>query len=115
MGAIAGGYATLTMDGTGYAAGYDILSGSVVSSVSWPTVRATWSALEATFVAGPVGPNPLLQFPETLVQVAVGGNFLAPVEGIGVWANISHYVRSMTLGQPGRQHELDRVQAAAGP
>jgi hypothetical protein len=114
IGAIAGGYAPLTMDGTGYAAGYDILSGSVVSSVSWPTVRATWSALEATFVAGPVGPNPLLQFPETLVQVAVGGNFLAPVEGIGVWANISHYVRSMTLGPLGRQHELDRVQAAAG-
>ena len=109
-----------------YSAGYQILSGTVVTATHFNQAAASmWSCVEAAFLpanasGGPwawntnVGFNPLLQFPECLVQMSTAQNYLASFQGVGIWADVSPYVQSMTLGPIGRQHELDRVQATSG-
>ena len=111
----ANGFTALGISGTfGYGVGYDILAGSVVPSTFWNlNASEPWTAIEACFVAGVAGVNPLLQFPETLVEVSQQQNYLAPLNGIGIWTNISQYVESMQLGPLGKQHELDRIQSTA--
>jgi hypothetical protein len=109
-----GGFTALPMPGANTVAAYSVLSGSVASAMDWGMGSSqAWAAVEACFVAGVAGLNPEFQFPETLVEISTTNNFLAPLEGTGVWTNASSYMRSMTLGPLGRQHELDRVQAAS--
>jgi len=95
------------------AACYQVLSGSVAAIPSWTSASVgDYSTCLASFVPGQSGVNPRLQFPETLVEVCTQSNYLAPLQGIGVWTNISSYVRSMDIGPLGRQHELDRIEAS---
>jgi len=74
-----------------------------------------WTAALATFVPGQAGVNPNLQFPETLVLMngASVNAYSTPslARDQSPWVNITSYVRKMSLGPLGRQHELDRVQA----
>jgi hypothetical protein len=56
--------------------------------------------------------TPLLQFPEVTVEICTTSNFQSPLNGNGIWTNISQYVSAMSLGPTGREHLLDRVQAA---
>ena len=115
IGAPNDGFMALTTSGnSGYVVAYDILTSSTVpSTMCWPLgASGTWSACQATFRCGCVfGQNPDLQFPETLVEMSLTDSFLTPLEGFGIWTNITSYVRHMTLGPMGRQHELDRIQA----
>lgn len=108
------GYTALTESGsTGYAAAYTVMSASVLVQPAWTASAGIWSAVSALFRPGPSGLNPRLQFPETLVQICVVQNFYTePVDGNAQWTDISSYVRNMTIGPIGRQHELDRVQAS---
>ena len=116
IGAPSAGYTGLSMGNqTQYAAAYDILSSSTAPAMHWTTTASsvnTWACVEACFVPGAPGVNAMLQFPETLVEISPNVSYQDPLGGMGVWINISHYVRSMQLGPIGRQHELDRVQAA---
>ena len=108
----------------GSAVAWQILSGSVMPQMYWPATADPWACVAAAFLpansttvgaaTGPVGVNPLLQFPETLVQICEAQNFLAPMQGIGIWTDVSNYCESFTIGPMGRQHELDRVQATSG-
>ena len=108
-----GGFTSLTMNSSqGDVAAYNILSGSVVPAMHWAfPVATTWNTIEAAFVPGPSTLNPDLQFPETLVQISSQGNYLAPIQGTGIWTDVSLYFKGGTLGPLGRQHELDRVQS----
>lgn len=110
------GYTALTLNaGAGAGAAYRVLSTAASIAPAWTTsASAGWSVAGACFVTGQTGLNARLQFPELLVEMSTQPNYLAPLQGKGVWTNISSYVRSATLGPIGRQHELDRVQASAG-
>ena len=126
IGGVPSGYTALSIPGdNGFAAGYQIFSGSVVAATHWnASAASTWACVTTSFLpansttvgatTGPTGVNPLLQFPETLIQICEAQNFLAPMQGIGVWTDVSNYCESFTIGPMGRQHELDRVQATSG-
>lgn len=113
--AIDSGYTSLSCNASvGYSAMYKVLSSSVTAQPSWfldGPDPSSWTNTAACFVSGASGSNPRLQFPETLVQISTTSNYLNPINGKGVWTNISSYVMSMSLGPLGRQHELDRVQS----
>lgn len=106
-----GGYLNLTTGGTGNAA-YYISPYTVAETTSWEVYGpAAWAVCHASFVSGDAGFNPDFQFPETLVEISTTTNYLAPLQGYGVWTNISRYVEAMDLGPLGRQHLLDRIDA----
>lgn len=111
--AIPSGYSSLTTTGSSVSGAYFISSSSVATAPTWRTSASTasWATVAACFIPGANGLNPRLQFPETIVQMSTTSNYLAPLQGIGAWTNISHYVQSMSIGPFGRQHELDRVQS----
>ena len=90
------------------------LTNTATNGVSTADITGDWAIAQAAFVAGSSGTNPNLQFPEVLVETCTLPNYLAPVQGVGVWTNISKYVRSMNIGPLGRQHELDRIQSTSG-
>jgi len=109
-----GGYTSLGLSAVqGDVAAYSVLSGSVAANMHWngPTNAGSWTCVEASFLAGSPQLNPDFQFPETMVQISAQQNYLAPLNGTGIWTDVSGYVMNMTLGPLGRQHELDRVQA----
>ena len=110
------GYTPLTPV-TSYSSAY-LVQGSTTSSVSTPTWTlsgaSTWAVAGACFVPGVAGPNPRFQFPETLVQMSTTTAYLTPLQGRGVWTNVTKYLVDATLGPLGRQHELDRVQSTSG-
>jgi hypothetical protein len=98
---------------TQYGLGYEI-AGPTADDMYWETdPSATWAVAEASFVPGVAGLNPLLQFPEMLVEVSQQENYLAPFNGTGIWTNVSQYFRNGTFGPLGRQHELDRIQSTS--
>lgn len=107
----ASGYVPLAMPG-GQGAAYYISPYQVAETTSWPAADSPWVTCHASFVSGEAGYNPLFQFPETLVEIATGTNYLAPLERVGVWRNISHYVEKMQLGPLGKQHLLDRADSS---
>jgi len=107
-------YTALTMDGgANFGAGYVVLDANVSPVTSWSTVSGdSWAAVEAAFLPGASGLNPNLQFPEVSVQISTQSNWQAPFQGMGIWTELAPYVESFSAGPIGRQHELDRVQAA---
>jgi len=106
------GYATLPSGTTTGGVAYLISNYDTSETTSWSVASSqTWATAHASFVAGPAGLNPQLQFPETLIEMCPQSDYLAPIKGLGIWTNVSQYARSMTLGPMGRQHELDRIQA----
>lgn len=123
VGSVSGGYTFIPYPSANKAfsgVAYNVESGSVSSTPAWTLASSTtWATTTACFLAGsPQNPsgveNPLLQFPEVWVQVAPVANWSAPLSGLGTWTDVTQYVQSMDLGPIGRQHELDRVQAAPG-
>jgi len=109
------GYTALSGTGASVSGAYYINSGSVSSTPRWTASASTasWATVGACFVSGANGLNPLLRFPETLVQVSTTNNYQNPLNGLGTWTNISSYVERMQIGPFGRQHELDRIQATS--
>jgi hypothetical protein len=117
------GYTSLAMSslfGTQSVGAYLISGASVATSTSWGVAPGNWQSVAVALVAanglyspGQIPQNPNLQFPETLVEVCTQPNFQAPLNGQGIWTNISSYIQQMSLGPIGRQHELDRIQATA--
>lgn len=98
----------------GFSAAYRVQFSTNAILPTWTgVITGNWATVGAFFVPGAAGINPQLQFPEVLVEISAGANYLSPINGTGVWNNISSYVRGMTLGPLGRQHELDRIQATA--
>lgn len=113
--AVVAGYTPLPVPGNGgFAAAYEVASGSVASTIQWINGDGpnTCAVAAACFLNGPQNVNPDLQFPETLVQICTLPDWQAPLLGTGIWTDISYYVQSMSLGPIGRQHELDRIQAS---
>ena len=108
--ATASGYVPLAIGNIGYgSAAYYVSPYDVAETTSWPINEGTFVTCHASFVAGDAGYNPDFQFPETLVEISTTTNYLAPLQGYGVWTNISRYVEAMSLGPLGRQHELARI------
>lgn len=107
-------YTTLSVGGrTDDGAAYFVSSGSVASTTHWTqTSSDPYAAVAVCFQAGSQYVNPKLQFPEVLVQMCTLPDYQAPLLGQGVWTDVSNYCQKMSLGPIGRQHELDRVQAA---
>ena len=109
-----GSYTALSMTGgTNFAAAYNVLTTNLSPMLTWPTDAASsWATVQAAFLPGASGLNPDLQFPETSVQICTQTNWQAPFSGAGIWTELAPYVQGFTAGPIGRQHELDRVQAA---
>ena len=116
VGGPVGPYTTLGMgSNANFAMAYEVASGASVDGMFWNTgASATWATCEASFVAGAAGINPLLQFPEVLVELSPSQDYQAAFKGTAVWTNVSHFVESMQLGPIGRMHLLDRVQSSPG-
>ena len=114
VGTQTGGYTALTMTGgTNFAAVYGVSTNTAPPTLTWPTDAASsWATVQAAFLPGASSLNPNLQFPETSVQICTQSNWQAPFSGAGIWTELAPYVESFSAGPIGRQHELDRVQAA---
>lgn len=108
------GYSSLTINASSNNVSLAYLA-QTSNSASQPTWDITsndpYVTVLACFRSGVSGQNPLLQFPEVLVETCSQSDYLSPLKGLGIWTNISSYVTNMSIGPLGRQHELDRVQA----
>lgn len=109
------GYTTSLFSSGGFKAASFVNSGTTSSTQTWTsdTASIAYYSFGISLVPGAAGLNPRLTFPETLVMISTTNNYLAPLQGTGAWTNISRYVRSMSMGPLGRQHELSRVQATS--
>ncbi len=113
------GYSPLSLSATsastGSGAAYFVNPFINASSTSWNIASSqTYAVCHLAVMAGQTGRNPLLQFPETLIQISEDSNFLSSFSGVATFTDVSSYLESMTLGPIGRQHELDRISSSQG-
>ncbi len=113
------GYTSLNVGATaaanGRGAAYLVSPYVGAQTTSWGIASSqTWGACMVAFIAGPTGLNPLLQFPETALQISEDNNFLNYFSGTATFTDVSSYLESMTVGPMGRAHLLDRIQATSG-
>lgn len=106
------GYTTLQLTNNTFGAASLVASVDASQYTAWNTgTNEPWVTCQASFVAGVSGFNPQFQFPEVLVEISTEPNYLAPVQGLGIWTNMSQYVRAFNTNGPGKQHLLDRIEA----
>lgn len=97
---------------TGISAGYRLVNPAGISTSWTQSGSHSWSTCIVALQPGAATLNPngdatTATMPETIIEMSTNSNWQVPI-----WQNFSRYVQKCDVGPIGRQHWLDRVQAA---